>query len=337
MKETPDKKLSIIDVAKLAGVSTATVSRVLNGNGGYSKKTEEKVLRTVKECGFTPNGNAVSLRTNRSHCIGVIVPDITNEFFAKIIHELDIFFLEHHYSLLICDSNEDYELEDMYIHNLIQKNVDGIIYISGQDEIKNISSVETIPIVYIDRCPKNAKVLIQSDNEEGGYLATRELLESGCRNILLMRDLRYASTIRQRKAGYLRALEEAGVPYNGKLEIGIFPDYEDAKIMMERVLKVMGCYFDGIFATNDRIALACIQVLMQHGYRVPEDVKVVGFDNVSLTEFCNPSITTITQDTRSIALAAGKSVLDLINHKKIKEKMTVIPVALERRRSTETV
>ena len=94
MKETPDKKLSIIDVAKLAGVSTATVSRVLNGNGGYSKKTEEKVLRTVKECGFTPNGNAVSLRTNRSHCIGAIVPDITNEFFAKIIHELDIFFLE---------------------------------------------------------------------------------------------------------------------------------------------------------------------------------------------------------------------------------------------------
>ena len=73
MKETPDKKLSIIDVAKLAGVSTATVSRVLNGNGGYSKKTEEKVLRTVKECGFTPNGNAVSLRTNRSHCIGVIL------------------------------------------------------------------------------------------------------------------------------------------------------------------------------------------------------------------------------------------------------------------------
>ena len=100
---------------------------------------------------------------------------------------------------------------------------------------------------------------------------------------------------------------------------------------------MMGCYFVGIFATNDRIALACIQVLMQHGYRVPEDVKVVGFDNVSLTEFCNPSITTITQDTRSIALAAGKSVLDLINHKKIKEKMTVIPVALERRHSTETV
>ena len=119
-----EKKLSIIDVAKKAGVSTATVSRVLNGNGGYSKKTEEKVLQTVEECGFTPNGNAISLITNRSHCVGVIVPDITNEFFAKIVHELDIFFLKHQYSLLICDSNEDYKLENMHIRNLLQKNVE---------------------------------------------------------------------------------------------------------------------------------------------------------------------------------------------------------------------
>ena len=151
-----EKKVSIIDVAQKAGVSTATVSRVINKNGGYSKKTEEKVMQTIRECGFTPNSNAVSLRTNRSHCVGVIVPDITNEFFAKIVHELDIFFLKHRYSLLICDSNEDYKLENMHIRNLLQKNVDGIVYISGQDEIKNIGNVKNVPVVYIDRCPQNA-------------------------------------------------------------------------------------------------------------------------------------------------------------------------------------
>ena len=329
-----EKKLSIIDVAKKAGVSTATVSRVLNGNGGYSKKTEEKVLQTVEECGFTPNGNAISLRTNRSHCVGVIVPDITNEFFAKIVHELDIFFLKHQYSLLICDSNEDYKLENMHIRNLLQKNVDGIVYISGQDEIKNIGNVKNVPVVYIDRCPQNAHVLIHSDNKEGGYLATRELLQKGCRRILLLRDLRYASTIRNRKAGYLQALEEFGVPYDETLEISAFPEYEDAKKVLERLLKLSGCFFDGIFATNDMMALACVHVLMGAGYRIPEDVKIVGFDNISLSEFGNPPLTTITQNTKEMALCAGEALLTMILHGEVKKERTVLPVSLEVRKST---
>ncbi len=329
-----EKKISIIDVAQKAGVSTATVSRVINKNGGYSKKTEEKVMQTIRECGFTPNGNAISLRTNRSHCIGVIVPDITNEFFAKIVHELDIFFLKHRYSLLICDSNEDYQLEDMHIRNLLQKNVDGIVYISGQDEIKNIGNIQSVPVVYIDRCPQNADVLIHSDNKAGGYLATKELLKKGCRKILLMRDLRYASTIRNRKAGYLEALEEFGVPYDESLEISIFPEYDQAKEVLERLLKLSGCYFDGIVTTCDMMALACVHVLTKAGYRIPEDVKVAGFDNISLSEFCNPPLTTITQDTKGMAQCAGKALLELIRHGEVKQKRTVLPVSLEVRKST---
>ena len=110
-----NKRVSIIDVAKKAGVSIATVSRVINQNGGYSKETEERVRKTIEECGFTPNVNAIGLRTNRSNSIGVIVPDITNEFFARIIRELDTFLLSRRYSLLVCNSNEDYMLENMHI------------------------------------------------------------------------------------------------------------------------------------------------------------------------------------------------------------------------------
>ncbi len=328
------RKTSIIDVAKRAGVSTATVSRVINGNGGYSKETEEKVIRTIKECGFTPNVNAIGLRTNRSQSVGVIVPDITNEFFAKIIHNLDIFFLKYKYSLLISDSNEDYDVEDMHIKNLIEKNVDGIIYISGQNEIKNIGNVQNIPVVYIDRAPRNAEVLILSDNENGGYLATKELLEKGCRRIMFLRDLRYASTIRSRKAGFIKALEEYQIPYDDKMEISCFPEYKNAKETMERLLNAKGCFFDGIFATNDMMALGCINVLKKEGYRVPEDVKVVGFDNVSLSEFSSPPITTITQDTSQLALCAGKTILRMIQNKEIKEKKTIIPVSLEIRSSS---
>ncbi len=328
------RKTSIIDVAKRAGVSTATVSRVINGNGGYSKETEEKVIRTIKECGFTPNVNAIGLRTNRSQSVGVIVPDITNEFFAKIIHDLDIFFLKYKYSLLISDSNEDYNVEDMHIKNLIEKNVDGIIYISGQNEIKNIGNVQNIPVVYIDRAPKNAEVLILSDNEKGGYLATKELLEKGCRRIMFLRDLRYASTIRSRKAGFIKALEEYQIPYDDKMEVSCFPEYRNAKETMERLMNAKGCFFDGIFATNDMMALGCINVLKKEGYRVPEDVKVVGFDNVSLSEFSSPPITTIAQDTSQLALCAGKTILRMIQNKEIKEKKTIIPVTLVIRSST---
>lgn len=328
------KTCSIIDIAKRAGVSTATVSRVINHNGGYSKETEVKVRQTIDECEFTPNANAIGLRTKRSRCIGVIVPDVTNEFFAKIIQELDFYLLKHRYSLLICNSNEDYELENMHIKGLIEKNIDGIVYISGQNEIKNINEIRNIPVVYIDRAPKNAEMLILSDNQTGGYLAARELIEKGCRRILLLRDVRCASTIRYRKEGYLKALLEYGIPYREELEISCFPEYAQARSVMERLVKSRGCFFDGIFATNDMMAMACINVLMEAGIRIPEEVKVVGFDDISLTRFTYPQITTITQDTRQMALAAGRTILKLIQKKEIKEKRTIIPVTLQVRGTT---
>ena len=327
-------KLSIVDVAKRAGVSTATVSRVINHNGGYSRETEEKVRRTIEECGFTPNANAIGLRTNKSRCIGVIVPDVTNEFFAKIIQELDFYLLKHGYSLLICNSNEDYMLENMHIKGLAEKHVDGIIYISGQNEIKKMNEIKNLPIVYIDRAPKNAEVLILSDNETGGYLAGRELIQKGCRRILFLRDIRFASTVRSRKEGFVRALQEKGMAFNEELEMSCFPEYAEARVVMERLLKEKGCFFDGIFATNDMMALACINVLMEAGIKIPDQVKVVGYDNVSVTRFTSPQITTITQDTKELALHAADTILKMIEDEEIKEKKTIIPVRLEVRGTT---
>lgn len=327
-------KISIVDIAKLANVSTATVSRVINKHGGYSKATEERVLNIIDEYSFKPNSNAIGLRTNRSNSIGVIVPDITNEFFASIVHELDMFFLQHRYSVLICDSNEDPVLEDLHINDLIQKNVDGIIYISGQAEIKPFEHSSGIPIVYVDRCPNNAEILIHSDNKQGGYLAAKELIEKGCLDILLVRDIRYASTIRHRKEGFLKALSESNINHTNEFELSIYPTYSKARTTMATLLKEKGCFFDGIFTTNDAMALACIHSLHDAGYKVPKDVKVVGFDNISITEFCNPSITTIKQNFKKLAYYSGKAILDLINNKKISVKDISVPVTIIKRDST---
>lgn len=329
-----NKRVSIIDVAKKAGVSIATVSRVINRNGGYSKETEERVRKTIEECGFTPNVNAIGLRTNRSNSIGVIVPDITNEFFARIIRELDASLLSRRYSLLVCNSNEDYMLENMHIKGLAEKYVDGIIYISGQNEIKKMNEIKNLPIVYIDRAPKNAEVLILSDNETGGYLAGRELIQKGCRRILFLRDIRFASTVRSRKEGFVRALQEKGMAFNEELEMSCFPEYAEARVVMERLLKEKGCFFDGIFATNDMMALACVNVLTENQIKVPGQVKVVGFDNISLTQFTSPQITTIAQDTKELALHAADTILKMIEDEEIKEKKTIIPVRLVVREAT---
>ena len=329
-----NKRVSIIDVAKKAGVSIATVSRVINRNGGYSKETEERVRKTIEECGFTPNVNAIGLRTNRSNSIGVIVPDITNEFFARIIRELDASLLSRRYSLLVCNSNEDYMLENMHIKGLAEKYVDGIIYISGQNEIKKMNEIKNLPIVYIDRAPKNAEVLILSDNETGGYLAGRELIQKGCRRILFLRDIRFASTVRSRKEGFVRALQEKGMAFNEELEMSCFPEYAEARVVMERLLKEKGCFFDGIFATNDMMALACVNVLTENQIKVPGQVKVVGFDNISLTQFTSPQITTIAQDTKELALHAADTILKMREDEEIKEKKTIIPVRLVVRETT---
>lgn len=328
------KKISIVDVAKQAGVSTATVSRVVNQIGGYSKETEKKVLRTIKECGFRPNVNAVGLRTSRSRSVGVIVPDITNEFFAKIVRSLDNFFVKYNYSVLICDSNEDPELEERHIQGMFDKNVDGFIYVSGMETISQLVKKARVPIVFIDRSPKNVEFVVQSDNYQGGYLAGKELCQKGCSQILLVRDYRMASNIQQRRAGFLDAITECGRHCDEDYELTILPDYKLAKEKVRDFLKKRGCCFDGIFATNDMIALGAMHAVVESGYSVPGQVKIVGFDNVSLSEFCNPPMTTVTQNTERMGLVAGEALLRLIRKEPIKQKEYVVPVHLEVRCTT---
>lgn len=326
-------KYNIIDIARLAQVSTATVSRVLHEKGGYSRQTELRVRRVIEEYGFQLNKNAQGLRTQRSRNIGVIVPDITNEFFARIIRNLELFFLKHQYSVLICDSHEDIEIEQLHIRNLMEQQVEGIIYISGQNANPIQESAFSIPVVYIDRKPEDVHIFVHSDNRQDGYLAARELIQKQCRRILLLRDQKRASTIRQRRSGYLEALEEADISFHEDWEIMTKSDYTSVFTTVTQLLSDKGCFFDGVFATNDNMALACLNALHAQNIQVPEQVKIVGFDNVSISQFCHPALTTITQNTELMAEAAGDALLKRIHHALEKQEF-IIPVSLCIREST---
>lgn len=181
-------KISMVEIAEMSGVSIATVSRVLNHNGRFSSETERKVMNIVNKYGYKVNLNAKGLRTNKTQSIGVIVPDITNEFFAKIIRSIETSLLQKGYTVFVCDSNEDSSTEDKHISSLAAKDVDGIIYISTKSDVKQIYKDYKIPVVHIDRRPEHAGTLIISDNEMGGFLATEALIKDGCKDILMLSD-----------------------------------------------------------------------------------------------------------------------------------------------------
>ena len=177
---------SVKDIADMAGVSVATVSRVINQNGRFSKETEDRVNEVIRKTNYQPNQLARGLRTNRAKTIGVLVPDITNEFFARIILEIQNRFFAEDYITLIFNTNEDEKVEQRQLNAFQSQLVSGLVYVSGNTNNKLTIDV---PIVYIDRKPAFEKadnanyVLIESDNFQGGVLATEELINKGCKNI----------------------------------------------------------------------------------------------------------------------------------------------------------
>ena len=172
-----NENLSIKEVARLAGTSVATVSRVINQNGRFSKETEKRVREVIEKYNYRPNELARSLRGDKAQVVGVIVPDITQEFFAHIAREIEVDLLKQGYMAIICDTNESVELEKQYIETLKAMRVGGIIYVSGDQKIEPIRD---IPAVYVDRKPEfleeeQSSCFIGGDNYQGGYLAAERL------------------------------------------------------------------------------------------------------------------------------------------------------------------
>ncbi|EEY34104.1 LacI family DNA-binding transcriptional regulator, partial [Pseudoleptotrichia goodfellowii] len=287
------KVVSIKELAEMSEVSIATVSRVINKKGGYSKETEEKILKLAESKSYQQNVNARSLRTKKSQTIGVIVPDISNEFFAKIIQAVEKQAIKYNYSVFVCNTDENIEIEKRQLNNLIGQFVDGIIYIGGGVQLGNETQALKIPMIYIDRYIDDKEIYIESDNFHGGYLAGQELIQSGCRKIAVMKDIRKISSAHKRYLGFLKALKDSKVGFDEKLLCDVTViNYKEAK---EKTLELLdsGEVFDGVFATNDTLALGVMTALNERRIRIPNEVKIVGFDNISASEIAGIPLTTI--------------------------------------------
>jgi LacI family transcriptional regulator len=329
------KSISIKEIAQICGVSTATVSRVLNDNGRFSNETKNKVLQTVEKLGYKTNNIAKSLRTKKTRSIGIIVPDITNEYFANIILAIQNFFFPQGYSVLVYNTNEDQGKEDLYLKDLEAKCVDGLIYFFCMEDRGQIDAIrKKIPVVFVDRNPnRKGAVVVESDNYTGGFLATEELIKSGCRNIVILRHILTNSTIVGRYKGYRDALNKYGIPFNPDLVLDMYVNANASKEAICRLIEC-GIAFDGVFACTDWLAVGALMALRKHNIKVPQQVKVVGFDNVSISEYSSPSITTINQDKTRLGEIAAQLLLDMIDGNSIDEKNIILPVELIKRETT---
>lgn len=333
------KKVSIKEVAALSGVSIATVSRVINNNGRFSEETKKKVFDVIEKYGYTTNMAAKSLRQARSQTIGMIVPDISNEFFARISLDVEKYFYDKGYSVFICNSAKSSEKEKQYFRSLDAKLVDGIVCISGQRNLPRELFTRNTPVVCIDRFPdhENNIGIVSSDGVSGGYLATNHLLKAGCRDILHVVSAIGEYARHLRTEGYEKALYEYKIPLDPDKIIhlsGKQPSVQESEALVDQCIE-NGMKFDGIFAVSDRAAYGALTSLKKHGIKVPEEVKIVGFDDSVYSQLSSPSITTIRQDTTLLAHTACEILYRFITtEEEVKETDVVLPVELVVRETT---
>lgn len=306
------KNITIKDIAKRAEVSVATVSYVLNDTRYVSPELRGRVVEAIEALGYRPNLVARSLRQSRSGTIGLIVPDNSNPFFAEIAKGVEDFGFDVGYSVILCNSNAMPERELAYLDVLRSKQVDGIIFIATTAEIKHIRPlVESgIPAVIFYRDSSDMDVdRFVIDNNQAGFMATEHLIQLGHRHIACIQPASATTPSAQRVIGFKRALEAHGLRHDEAL----MPRGDNLISGGRRIgnqLLESGQKFTAVFATNDAMAIGCIRALHDNGIRVPDDVSVIGVDDIMLASVFEPALTTIAQPKYEAGRQAVEMLMD---------------------------
>lgn len=272
---------TIRDVSKLAGVSVATVSRVINKKGYVSRETEEAILNAMKMLNYSPSDVARRLAGKKSNTIGLIIPNILNPFFPQIARAAEDTAHKLGFNLILCNSDNDREKEKLYYEMLINKQVDGMIIASYTATPMDLITImdKNMPVVALDREYKGFDIpSINTDDKLGGKLATNHLIECGCKNIAHITGPLYIEAFRERVEGFEEELKKNNL-YNPKLirveELSLKGGYDATKKLLEEVNNI-----DGIFAGNDILAIGCYKALNDLGYKLYDDIKLIGYDGL---------------------------------------------------------
>lgn len=332
-------KISIAEIAQICGVSKATVSRVINNKpNGVGEATRKRVQQAIEDFHYRPNAMARGVAVSRSRMIGVIVPDVSNFFFPKVIRGISDYLESRDYSVILCNSDYDPEKEAKLLMSLVDRRVDGVILCSGYSNKAFLERYRKyqVPLVLLGRTFDSSvsDASITGDNVKGFYKAAEYLIRGGNRRIAYVEGKTEISGSRQRLQGYKEALEKHKIPFDASLTLS--GDYsiaygrEAAKELLEKKIT-----FDAVITGSDLIAIGMVSAFLDAGIRIPEDIELIGFDNIELAEVFRPALTTVSKPHYQMAQYLAEQMVKIIEGEKPGLTRMVVEPALKFRQTTK--
>lgn len=305
-------KVTIKEVGERAGVSSATVSRVVGNYGYVSEKTRRKILAAIRELGYKPNAIARSMVTKSTQTIGLIITDITNPFFAQLVRGVEEVTWQNGYSLILANTDEDLRREQAMVTTLQEKRVDGLIVVPASSKpaghLTNLLE-EGTPLVLLDRAVTGCAVdVVMVDNEGGAYQAVAHLIGQGYRRIGMIVDNLEITTSLERMAGYRRALQDAGILIDESLARSCQFSQQSAYALVSEMLKSPNPP-TALFTANNFMTLGALQAIQEAGLSIPRHIGLVGFDDLAWIGLNNPGLTVVAQPVLDLGRVAAQRLL----------------------------
>lgn len=331
-----DVMATIKDVAKMAGVSPATVSRVINGSANVNEEKRKIIFEVIEKLDFKPSEVARSLIKKTSRTIGLLLPGIVNPFFSQVAEAVEKTASKYGYKTTLCISYGNLEKEKEYINSLQLANADGIVVISENEQLEDFLDYINIPIVALDRFSTVTKgdeskySFVTVDNYLGGKMAAQHLINCGCRRIAHIRGPLNSIIATERMRGFQSVLNEKLMDC---LILSSSYSFEDGLNASYRILREHP-EIDGVFAGNDMIAISLIKAAYNEKKKIPDELQIVGYDNISFSKLVTPSLTTIAQPIDKSAQTAVDLLISKIQGKSTVNRKIVLPIKLIERETT---
>jgi LacI family transcriptional regulator len=323
---------TIRDVAKVAGVSVATVSRVLNETGYVHENTRKRVLEAIEQLDYSPNEVARSLFKGESRWIGLLLPDITNPFFPQLARGVEDELQKHGFHLIFGNSDENAEKELHYINTFIQNHVMGIIMAANQSGKTDYRGFP-IPMVFLDRT-SDGNPSVYADGVEGGRIAAHEIIRRGSKRVTLLKGPEHIRPAQDRFRGALEELSNSHVDFY-VMNTHSFSFQDATQWAAELFAKYADT--DGIIASNDVVATAILHEALRLGKRIPDELQIIGFDDIPQSGLLFPPLSTIRQPAYDMGKEAARLLLKLIKKEKIDQRNVLMPVTFVERLTTRKV
>lgn len=319
---------TIKDVAKQANVSVATVSRVINNKGYVNEETRQLVEKAIEKLNYVPNQLARSLFNKQSKFISVFVPHFSTQFYSDLLAGIENMAVRLGYKIMLCNTQDNKEREADYIQALGQYNIDGIILASNAHNAEALIN-SNYPIITVDHILSENIPSITSNNMLGGAIAAQKIISGGTQCVLELRGPSFLLTTSERSSGFRQTMIQHNVPIITHDDDLINPNLNSLKdILLENP------QIDSIFATTDFLAINAMNIVLDLGLKVPEDIQIIGFDNIIYTNLVRPKITTIHQPVKQMGEMALETLVHILEENPPKEYHQVVEVKLIEREST---